>query len=151
MQHTLEQVLRIGSIALQMTSPSIQASCRLQKFANEHNSKSSLCFGILVQLSFQQKKNEAHWIRFEKVVGFFVRAPPGTVCSYLLHNDSGFEGFQLIASPHPMHQCHISVNVYEQGSDMYHFQASQLTLGYAAATFHWSGHFATGCPHWGSH
>ena len=49
-----------------------------------------------------------------------------------------------------MHQSLIVENVNEQGSDIYHFQARQLTLGDAAATFHCKGHFATGCPNSGS-
>ena len=91
MQQTLDQVLRIGSIPLQMTSPSIQAGSRLQKFADEHDSKTLL--GMRLQLPLQQKKNGVNWRRVEKVTAIFVQAPLGAVWSYFLHIASGFEGF----------------------------------------------------------
>ena len=44
-------------------------------------------------------------------------------------------------------------HVYEQGSHIDAPGASPLGEGYAGATFHWKGHFATGClklgtSHW---
>ena len=78
-------------------------------------------------------------------MAIFVWAPLGAHTSHLPHSANELKGLQHVPSQVPMHQCYIIENVYEQGSNIYPFQASQLALGYTAATFHWTGHFATGC------
>ncbi len=89
----------------------------------------------------------------EKVRAIFVWAPLGAHTSHLPHSANELKGLQHVPSQDPMHQCYTIENVQEQGSNIYPFQASQLALGYTAATFHWIGHFATGClklggSHW---
>ena len=108
-------------------------------------------FGPVARFCADCKRNDAIWLRVEKVRGIFVSAPEGADTRHLPDSAGGFEGLQLVPSQYSMHQCYITENFYEQGSSVHPFQASQLALGSTAATSHCTGHFATGCLKLGGH
>ena len=112
-----------------------------------------ICLDSAQNYLFGKKKDRVNPLRIEKAVAISVWAPTGAVRTCLHSSSSGFKGVYLEASPHLVPKCEMSRYVYEQGSHIDAPGASPLGEGYAGATFHCIGHFATGCPklggsHW---